>query len=164
MFHMDTHRERLLRLATEARENRGLEKQTDLVKAANLSRSTVHRFERGEVVSETALRRISQAIGWTPNSAQEVLAGGDPTLAEAEDIATARYEIEDDPNAPEDVGMIVRNTVIEVVGVLAPNTPLSEVQEIEAQALAAVLRRGGRPRQRHQQAYQDTGAVDPASE
>lgn len=79
MVRMDTHRERLLRLATEAREELGLERQADLIKATGLSRSTVHRFEQGEVVSETALRKISQAIRWTSSSAQDVLAGGEPT-------------------------------------------------------------------------------------
>jgi transcriptional regulator with XRE-family HTH domain len=94
MFHMDTHRERLLRLATEAREERGLEKQSDLIRAAKLSRSTVHRFEQGESVSETALRKISQAIGWTPSSAQDVLAGGDPTPAPEAADAERKAQLE----------------------------------------------------------------------
>lgn len=151
---MDTHRERLLKLAATAREERGLERQSELIKATRLSRSTVHRFESGETVSETALRRISQALGWTPTSAQDVLAGGEPTHdPDAVDSTRLRYEIEEKPDA-EDIGMIVRNTVIEVVGVLAPDTPLSEVKDLEALALEAVLRRGVRPQQRHRQAYQ----------
>lgn len=159
MVCMDSHRARLLELVAAAREARGLDQQADLYKAAKVSRSTAHRFESGEVVGETTLRKISQAVGWTADSAQNVLAGGEPTLApdRIRDNA-ARYEIEEDSDAPEDIGMIVRNTVIEVVGVLAPDTSLSEVREIEALALEAVLRRGRRPRQRHRQEYQDAGA------
>lgn len=158
MVPMDTHNERLLKLVAEAREQRGLERQSALVKATRLSRSTVHRFESGETVSEAALRRISQAVGWTPGSAQDVLDGGEPTLdPDAGRDADFRYEVEEEPDA-KDIGMIVRNTVIEVVGVLAPDTPLSEVQNLEALALDAVRRRGVRPRQRHHQAYQRSGS------
>lgn len=161
MVPMDPRHERLLKLVSDARDALGLDRQADLIRASGLSRSTVRRFERGEPIDETSLRRLSRAIGWTPDSAQDVLAGGEPTLAAAVPTdAEARYEFEYDPDAPEGVGMIVRNTVIEVIGVLAPGTPLSEVQEIEARALAAVLRRGGQPRQRHPQAYQGAKADD----
>lgn len=161
MVPMEPHHERLLRLATQAREARGLERQTDLIKSTGLSRSTVHRFESGEAVSETALRKISQAVGWTPGSAQEVLAGGEPTPASlaAPQSLEGDYEIEVDP----EVGTIVHNTVYEVLGVLEPNMPLSRVREIEALALEAVRRRGGIPRRRHNQASDNAtkGADNP---
>ena len=155
MVHMDPQYERLLKLAAEAREARGLQRQADLIKAARLSRSTVHRFESGEVVSETALRKISQAIGWTPTSAQDVLAGGEPITASAESVPRIRddeYELEVDP----EVGTIVHNTVYEVIGVMEPDMPLSRFREIEAIALEAVLRRGGKPRKRHPQAFDES--------
>lgn len=162
MVHMDSRHERLLRLVSEARSALGLDKQADLIRASGLSRSTVRRFERGEPIDETSLRKLSRAIRWTPDSAQDVLAGGEPTLAPAAGPVDtdSRYEFEYDPDAPAGVGMIVRNTVLEVIGVIAPGTPLSEVQKIEARALEAVLRRGGQPRQRHPQAYQDAKADD----
>lgn len=118
-----------------------------------------HSYER----TPTTLAPIIEAIGWTRDSAATIRAGGTPTLApgaapEAAPPVTPHYEIEDAPDAGE-VGTIVRNTVIEVIGVLAPNTPLSEVQEIEARALAAVLRRGGVARRRHNQAL-DTDSTN----
>lgn len=81
MVAMDAHHERLLKLVSEARKQLGLDKQADLIKASGLSRSTVRRFEQGESIDESSLRKISRAIHWTPDSAQDVLNGGDPTPA-----------------------------------------------------------------------------------
>ena len=138
--------------------------------AAGVSLGSVKNLEqRGNDYKRTpsTLAPIAEVLGWTRESARNVRAGGEPTLepGAAQPPATTRYEIEDPPaDAPEGVGMIVRNTVIAVVGVLAPDTPLSEVQEIEARALEAVLQRGGRPLQRHREAFKDTEAVDRPAE
>ena len=93
MVHMDAHHERLLKLVSEARKHLGLDKQADLIKTSGLSRSTVRRFEQGESIDESSLRKISRALGWTPDSAQDVLNGGEPTPAESgQDALEARYQ------------------------------------------------------------------------
>lgn len=139
--------------------------QVQLAKLAEVTDTTIRNLEGGREFRRppASLPAVERALGWSPGSARTILAGGDPALAieTARLDASAPHEVENDPDTPEGVGMIVRNTVIEVVGVLAPNTPLSEVQEIEARALEAVLRRGGRARQRHREAFQGTEAVDP---
>jgi transcriptional regulator with XRE-family HTH domain len=159
--------DRLARAIRARRTGLGLSRQR-LAELAGVSVGAVknlekvgHSYER----TPTTLAPVVEAIGWTRDSAANVRAGGAPTLApgaaapavaaEVTERVAPRYEVEDVPDAIDDVGMIVRNTVIEVIGVLAPDTPLSEVQEIEARALKAVLQRGGRPRQRHHQAFQD---------
>ena len=142
--------------------------QVQLAELAGVTDTTIRNLEGGREFKRppASLPAVEQALGWAPGSARAILAGVDPTLVveAARNDAAAPHEVEDAPDSPEDVGMIVRNTVIEVVGVLAPNTPLSEVQAIEARALEAVLRRGGRPRQRHREAYQDTGPAAPNAE
>lgn len=160
--------DRLARALFDRRTALGMSRQR-VADAAGVSLGSVKNLEQqGNDYKRTpsSLAPIAEVLGWTRESASNVRAGGEPTLQAGADRgeATARYEVENDPDAPEDVGMIVRNTVIEVVGVLAPDTPLSEVQEIEARALEAVLRRGGRPRQRHPGAYQDTGPNDHSNE
>jgi transcriptional regulator with XRE-family HTH domain len=167
MVAMTNDWDRLARAIRERRQVLGLTQQ-QLADAAGVTRTTIKNLEGARQPTKrppASLPSVEQALGWSLGSARAVLAGGEPTLgAAAPADPDSRYEIEYDPDAPEGVGMIVRNTVIEVIGVLAPGTPLSEVQAIEARALEAVLRRGGRPRQRHPQAYQDDGAGDSTGE
>lgn len=93
MVHMDAHHEQLLKLVSEARKRLGLDKQADLIKASGLSRSTVRRFEQGDSIDESSLRKISRALGWTPDSAQDVLNGGQPTAAgPGQETLEARYQ------------------------------------------------------------------------
>lgn len=164
---MDADWERLADAVRRRRDELGFT-QVQLATLAGVTAMTIRNLEGGRKFKRlpASISAVEQALGWAPGSARAILAGGDPTpVAEAaQRIAAAPHEIEHDPDIPEDVGTIVRNTVIEVIGVIAPDTPLSEVQEIEARALEAVLRRGGRPRQRHREAYQDVGALDSAEE
>lgn len=158
--------DRLARAIRERRQVLGLTQQ-QLADAAGVTRTTIKNLEGARKPTKrppASLPAVEQALGWALGSARAVLAG-EPTLAartvgDEAPFDAAHYEVEYDPEAPEGVGMIVRNTVIEVIGVLAPGTPLSEVQAIEARALEAVLRRGGKPRQRHPQAYQGAKADD----
>lgn len=78
---MDPNHERLLRLVAEARKRLGLSKQATFIKATGLGKNTIRRFEQGEMVSDPTLRMISLTVGWTRDSAADVLQGGDPTLA-----------------------------------------------------------------------------------
>lgn len=96
MSAMDPHYERLRKLVAEARRRQGLERQIDLMKASGLSKSTVRRFELGEEVGEKALRDISKAVGWTADSAEAILNGGNPTVV----VAVGGYPPAQDPYQP----------------------------------------------------------------
>lgn len=163
---MDADRGRLARAIQRRRDSLGFT-QVQLADLAGVTDTTIRNLEGGREFKRlpASLPAVEQALGWVPGSARAILGGGEPTLAVAAAEAGAeRYEIESEPDVAEDVGMIVRNTVIEVIGALAPDTPLSEVQEIEALALRAVLQRGRRPRQRHPQAFQDAEVAEPTAE
>lgn len=168
MWLMSEEWDRLARALFSRRTALGLSRQR-VADAAGVSLGSVKNLEQqGNDYKRmpSTLAPITEVLGWTRESARNVMAGGDPTLeAGAVRVETpARYEVEEPPADAGEVGIIVRNTVIEVIGAIAPNTPLSEVQEIEARALEAVLRRGARPRQRHHEAYQDAGATDATGE
>jgi len=138
MMLMDAHHERLLKLVTEARKGLGLDKQADLIKASGLSRSTVRRFERGESIDETSLRKISRAIGWTPDSALDVLAGGEPTpaanAADAEADAETERAWQREPTAPGDLSQLIRNVVFEAAIGLAPGASAAQIRAVEERA------------------------------
>lgn len=153
MVPMDPHYERLLKLVSEARKHRGLDKQADLIKASGLSRSTARRFERGESVDETSLRKISRAVGWTPDSAQDVLEGGEPTPAPAAPDSTAYYR---EPASEEDRVAVFRNAVFDAFVTSAPDTPISAISEIADRLLEAARAAGfGAPRRRQDTHNQD---------
>lgn len=171
MWDMTNDWDRLARAIRERRHMLGLTQQ-QLADATRVTRTTIKNLEGGRQPTSrlpSSMGAVEQALGWTLGSGAATLNGGEPTLvaealvAEVEDFA-ARYEIEDSPDATGEVGTIVRDTVFEVIGVLAPDTPLSEVREIEARALEAVLRRGGRPLRRHPQAYQEPAEINNGSE
>lgn len=145
---MDTHRERLLRLATEAREAHGLDRQDDFVEATGLSRSTVHRFEQGEVVSETTLRKVSQAIGWTPTSAQDVLAGGEPTLAEASE-GDLRDRYKRVTLSQEGLSQAFDHALYEAFIVAAPNASFIQIDKAVARAFEVLRADGVQVARRH---------------
>lgn len=133
--------------------------QVQLAELAGVTGTTIRNLEGGREFKRlpASLPAVGQALGWAPGSARTVLAGGEPTIASAEPVPRAddgEYELEVDP----EVGMIVRNTVYEVIGVVEPGMSLSRVREIEALALEAVLSRGGRPRKRHPQAFDESSA------
>lgn len=89
---MNPHYERLMRLIAEARKQQGLERQVDLIRASGLSKSTIRRLDRGEELGENALRAITKALGWTGDSAEAVLNGGEPTPAGDPESSTAQLE------------------------------------------------------------------------
>jgi len=150
---MDSARERLVQLVAEAREERGLGTQDDLVKATGLSRSTVHRFEHAEPVGETSVRKISVAVGWTPESGQAVLAGGMPTYAD-ESTLTARYRRQ--PVEPGLSTQIVEDMVYKALIAAAPDTPLIKIDEARRAAFEVLRSNGIEVARRHPEASQGT--------
>lgn len=151
--YMDSRRERLVRLVAEAREARGLRQQEDLIKAAGISRSTAHRFEQGESVGESTLRKISQAVGWTPDSAQDVLAGGEPAYASEADLK-ARYRRQ--PIEPGELSQLVEDMVYEAFIAAAPDTPLSKIDEARRAAFDVLRRNGIEVKLKHPRASSGT--------
>jgi transcriptional regulator with XRE-family HTH domain len=150
---MDSARERLVRLVAEARDECGLRQQEDLVRATGLSRSTVHRFEQGEPVSETTVRKISVAVNWTPESGQAVLAGGNPTLADESALAS-RYRRQ--PVEPGLSTQIVEDMVYKALIAAAPDTPLSKIDKARRAAFEVLQSNGIRVARRHPEASQGT--------
>lgn len=76
---------RLGKHLTESRRAAGLT-QADLASQLNLSRSTIQKVERGApfVRSLAIHTAMARAVGWSEESVEQVLAGGDPVLADRE--------------------------------------------------------------------------------
>lgn len=72
---------RLAAAVKAARDERNLT-QVELADATGLSESTIQNLESGREYTRlpTSLARIEEYFRWAPGSAQEVLAGGEPTL------------------------------------------------------------------------------------
>jgi len=102
--------------------------------ASGLSKSTVRRFERGDPVDGDTLRKISRTIKWTADSAEAVLAGGDPVLA----VGDADTEVESawrrEPVAPGDLSQLIRNVVFEAAIGLAPDASAAQIRAVEERA------------------------------
>lgn len=65
--------------------------QEDVQRALDVSRATVQNIERGKVFGKvtTTHRAYARLVGWTADSVDTVLAGGEPTMAEDEDDSAA---------------------------------------------------------------------------
>jgi len=141
MSPMETPYERLLRLIAEERKRQRLERQIDLARVSGLSKSTIYRLEKEQELSDSALRSISKAIGWTADSAQRVLAGGEPAEAEpTEADLESRYRRE--PVIDGQLTQVFEDAIYEALIVAAPDTPLSQVDKARKAAFE-VLRRAG---------------------
>ncbi|WP_327337368.1 helix-turn-helix domain-containing protein [Streptomyces sp. NBC_01324] len=59
--------------------------QDDVQRALDVSRATVQNIERGKVFTKPtpSHRAYARLVGWTEESTDRVLAGGEPTVAEA---------------------------------------------------------------------------------
>jgi len=115
----------------------------------------VHRFEHAEPVGETSVRKISVAVGWTPESGQAVLAGGMPTYAD-ESTLTARYRRQ--PVEPGLSTQIVEDMVYKALIAAAPDTPLSKIDEARRAAFDVLRSNGIEVARRHPEESQGTEA------
>lgn len=161
---MDSRHERLLTLVAEARKSIGLDKQADLIKASGLSRSTVRRFERGESIDESSLRKLSRAVRWTPDSAQDVLDGGEPTPAaekpqsdpaganEAEPRYRSRETVSD---AGRLIG-VVEDAIYQLYVTGAPDAPFEEYDKTRRRVLDALRDAGIGVAERHDETSSGT--------
>lgn len=71
---------RLGRELAQAREHRG-ERQTDVIRALGIGRSTLQKIESGHPYSKVqpAHHMYARHVGWSESSVSDVLAGGDPS-------------------------------------------------------------------------------------
>ncbi|WP_424863115.1 helix-turn-helix domain-containing protein [Streptomyces sp. MMS24-I29] len=79
-----THETPLRRLAEAVRRRRvELElKKIEVATGAGISVNTYVKIENGQSVRDVTYGKIESALGWAPGSCQEVLRGGQPTIAE----------------------------------------------------------------------------------
>lgn len=130
MVPMDSQHERLLELVAERRKALGLDRQADLIRASGISRSTMHRFLRGESIDETSLRKISRGLKWAPDSAQDVLAGAEPKIATPDSTdLEGRYQHEVVVNEGQSVAT-VEDRFYKFFMASAPDTTLEEFDRI----------------------------------
>ncbi|MEV8523234.1 helix-turn-helix transcriptional regulator [Streptomyces sp. NPDC052000] len=93
-------------------------RQEDVAAALNISRATVQNIERGQKFKKVGntIRAYAQYLGWTPASPEQVLAGGEPTLATDPVPAAVRADGTSLPMAVQDEldrpGALVETAVI----------------------------------------------------
>ena len=146
MSPMDATQRRLVDLVAKARKAQGLERPIDLAKATGLSKSTIHRFEKEGKAGAGALRAISWAVRWTPDSAVNVLAGGDPTPApEAaeppEELAAPPEPQHERREVVSDAGHligVVEDSIYQLFITEAPNAPFGEYDRTRRRVLEAL--------------------------
>ncbi|MBM9620989.1 helix-turn-helix domain-containing protein [Streptomyces zhihengii] len=87
---MDRDWARLGQRLKAAREARGLEQQA-VAAAIGVGRGALLRIERGQVsrISPT-IRAYATEVGWTADSPEAVLVGGEPTMAEPEESGNSQ--------------------------------------------------------------------------
>lgn len=136
---MDSNRERLRQLVADAREGKGLGRQIDFVKATGLSKSTIHRFETDGEAGAGSLRAISWAVGWTPDSADLVLAGGDPKPI---DELSPEEAWRRDPMSDEDMVVAIHHVVYDLAAHTSPDMTLAELRVLEDRAMAVMRKLG----------------------
>jgi hypothetical protein len=76
--------DRLAKLARRRRAELGLAMNDTNAKAANLSKATWQRVEKGLAIRETNYVKIDGLLKWAPGSCIAVLDGGNPTLLPGE--------------------------------------------------------------------------------
>lgn len=155
---MEPAYERLMQLVTEARKRRQLERPVDLIKASGMSKTTVHRLETGQPLGESSLRKLSRALGWTPDSASDVLAGGEPTEAEVTEKPESDLEVRyrRQPVEPGLSTQVVEDMVYKVLVVAAPDTPLSKIDEARRAAFDVLRSNNIEVARRHPEESQGT--------
>lgn len=157
---VNPHYERLMRLIAEARKREGLERQIDMVRASGLSKSTISRLEQGQELGEASLRAIAKTIGWTGDSAEDVLAGGEPTIAvAAEPQSQAELERRYQRGQATDAGRpidVVEDALYKVFMAASPGTPLAEFDRVRRQVFGVLAEAGIDVAERHDETSSGT--------
>lgn len=159
---MELPYERLTRLISEARKRQRLERPVDLMRVSGVSKSTIHRLDTGQELGETALRRISRAIGWTADSAANILAGGDPEEADPSEVPEsdleARYRRQ--PVTDGQLAQAFDDALYQALIIAAPDTPLSQIDRARKVAFKVLRENGIEVARRHRE---DESGTDEGS-
>lgn len=77
-------------------------RQEDVAAALNISRATVQNIERGQAFKKITptIRAYATLVGWTPQSPEQVLAGGEPTPAQGAPASPRATERTDGTGLP----------------------------------------------------------------
>lgn len=146
MSTMDATWQRLVDLVVEARKAQGLDRPIDLAKATGLSKSTIHRFENEGKAGAGALRAISWAVGWTPDSAANVLTGGNPSpRTEATELPAGdvtplehRYQRRETVSDAGHLIGVVEDAIYQLYVTGAPGAPFEEYDKTRRRVLEAL--------------------------
>lgn len=87
------------RLARHVRSRRmelGYATTRQLAEAVDISFRTIGNLERGVAVGPNTLTAVENVLGWTPGSALEVLAGGEPASRPSAPPERAQVDVDDD--------------------------------------------------------------------
>lgn len=73
---------RLASYVVSARLAAGMRDRKALEAASGVTHRTLGKLENGQRVSPDTLAAVERVVGWKPDSARKILAGGEPVLAE----------------------------------------------------------------------------------
>lgn len=82
---------RLASYVVSARIAAGYRDRIEFAAATGITHRTLGKLENGQRVSPDTLAVVEQKVGWKPDSARMVLAGGEPALLAPAQKAGARY-------------------------------------------------------------------------
>lgn len=132
----------LRRLADHVRHRRvdlGMNK-IDVAKAADITINTYMKLEDAKPVRPLTYGKVEAVLQWATGSCQEVLRGGDPTVAEklTEGVVTSPVT---DGDLEGDVAQAVTNAAIAV----ADGMSAADIRELKQRVIDELRRRGRLP-------------------
>lgn len=165
---------RLGRALAQARKQAGLT-QNGVADAIGVTRSPIQAIERGDEVAKVTgtMRSYARLVGWTDDSIDAVLAGGEPTHLRVEDLEREAAESRQARAGADDLplrivdelgeGRLLDTTVLELTPggggarmiVVVRGAPEASPEEIRRDLMA------WRRAQRHLQNLDDSGDDDP---
>lgn len=129
----DADRQRLQRLVTQRRVERGWHK-ADAAAAADLTITTYMRVEKGLSVRDVTYAKIERAFDWAPGACQAILEGATEAQMAGAVVEGVRYAPVTDE---EGVRLAVQDAVLAVM----PETPAGRMAELADAAVAAMRKR-----------------------
>jgi transcriptional regulator with XRE-family HTH domain len=87
--------QRLASYVVSARLAAGLKDRKALEAASGVTHRTLGKLENGQRVSPDTLAAVERVVGWKPDSARRVLAGGEPVMADSPGDGDRRRHYDD---------------------------------------------------------------------
>lgn len=132
----------LHRLADHIRRRRvelGMNK-IDVAKAADITINTYMKLEDAKPVRDLTYGKVETVLQWASGSCQEVLRGGDPTVAERMTDSVVTSPVTND-DLEGDVGQAVTNAAIAV----ADGMSAADIRKLKQHVIDDLRRRGRLP-------------------